>query len=131
MTNANDHPASIRVDKWLWAARFFKSRGLAAEAVAGGLVHLNGARTKPAKPVRVGDELTVRRGTDQAVVVVRSLAERRGSATQAARLYEETEASRRRREEILAARRTEPPFERGRGRPTKKARRALLKLRSE
>lgn len=124
----SDDRAPVRLDKWLWAARFFRTRGLAAEATAGGLVHLSGARVKPAKLVHVGDELAIRRGPDEVIVIVRGLAERRGPAAQAARLYEETEASRRRREET-AARRAERP--RPGGRPTKKARRDLRKSRWE
>ncbi len=83
----------VRIDKWLWAARFFKTRSVATEAVDGGKVDVNGARVKPAKLVGVGDEVRVRVGTQLFVVEVTDTAERRGSATVAATLYQETEAS--------------------------------------
>ena len=116
----------LRVDKWLWAARFFKTRSLAADAVEGGKVHLNGARIKPAHAVRAGDELTIRRGPYETVVVVRALSERRGPAEQAQTLYEETEASRAARETLAARLRLErgPAFE-SEGRPSKKERRDI------
>ncbi|GJG85379.1 hypothetical protein tb265_05600 [Gemmatimonadetes bacterium T265] len=85
--------ARVRIDKWLWAARFFKTRSLATEAVDGGKVDVNGARVKPAKLVGVGDEVRVRVGPQLFVVRVTDTAERRGSATVAATLYEETEES--------------------------------------
>ncbi len=88
-----DDAERVRIDKWLWAARFFKTRSLATEAVDGGKVDINGARVKPAKLVGVGDEVRVRVGTQLFVVRVTDTAERRGSATVAATLYEETEES--------------------------------------
>jgi ribosome-associated heat shock protein Hsp15 len=102
-----DTPESdkVRLDKWLWAARFFKTRALAAEAVDGGKVHVNGARVKPARALRVGDELEIRRGEERFVVRVSALSERRGPAPEAQRLYEETEASRTAREAERAQRR--------------------------
>lgn len=117
---------SLRVDKWLWAARFFKTRSLAAEAVDGGKVHLNGARTKPARIVRAGDELTIRRGAYENVVVVRALSEHRGPAEQAQTLYDETEASKAAREALAAQLRLQrgAAFE-SEGRPSKKERRDL------
>ncbi len=95
---------SVRIDKWLWAARFFKTRSLAAESVSGGKVHLNGMRVKPAKGVKVGDRLEVRRGHDIFEIDVLELSARRGPARIAQTLYRETEASRRRREEEAALR---------------------------
>jgi ribosome-associated heat shock protein Hsp15 len=119
-----------RLDRWLWAARFFKTRGLAAEAVAGGLVHLNDARTKPAKPTRIGDTVSVQRGELVTVVVVRSLAEQRRPAAEAARLYEETEESTLARLAYVARRRDEAGNRLERlGRPTKQARRESIRLR--
>ena len=84
---------SVRVDKFLWAARFFKTRTLATDAVDGGKVKLNDERVKPAKPVKVGDRLTVPLGWDELEIVVTALADKRGSATQAQALYKETEDS--------------------------------------
>lgn len=83
----------VRLDKWLWAARFFKTRGIAVEAIAGGKVLYNGERPKPAHVVRVGDEVRLRLGPYEHVILVRELALRRGPAKQAQLMYEETEAS--------------------------------------
>ncbi|OGQ97310.1 MAG: RNA-binding protein [Deltaproteobacteria bacterium RIFOXYD12_FULL_57_12] len=83
----------VRIDKWLWAARFFKTRSMAAEAVTGGLVHVNASRVKPARSIQLGDELTIRRGVLEFVVIVRGLSEKRGPATVARELYEETPES--------------------------------------
>src|SRR5688572_20312769 len=87
-----------RIDKWLWAARFFKTRSLAADAVDGGKVLLNGARVKPSKALKVGDELMVRTPVFEYTLHVVELSDRRGPATIAAKLYAETEESRRKRE---------------------------------
>ena len=95
----------VRLDKWLWAARFFKTRSLAKTAIDGGKVHLNGARTKAAKEIGIGDRLEITRGDTQQTVVVTAIAERRGSATIAATLYAETPESVARREAIRAERR--------------------------
>lgn len=83
----------VRIDKWLWAARFFKTRSIASRAVSGGHVHVNGQRIKPSRPVQVGDELNIRRGLTEFVVVVQSLSGKRGPATVARTLYQETEKS--------------------------------------
>jgi ribosome-associated heat shock protein Hsp15 len=118
-----------RIDKWLWAARFFKTRSLAAQAVESGRVHLNGARVKPAKELRPGDELRIAAGGQEWIVTVRKLADRRGPATVARELYEESDASRARRELALAARRdfVEPAAD-IRGRPTKREGRRLRRV---
>ncbi len=87
----------VRIDKWLWAARFFKTRSLAARAVSGGHVHVNGGRSKPARLVQVGDELWVRRDRLEFIVLVQQLSSRRGPAAQAQTLYRETDESIRRR----------------------------------
>ena len=84
-------PSTLRIDRWLWAARFFKTRSSAAAAVAGGKVHLNGQRTKPAKGVRAGDRLDVRRGDLRWEITVLGTAERRGPASEARTLYEDKE----------------------------------------
>ena len=117
---------SLRIDKWLWAARFFKTRSLAAEGVEGGKVHLNGARVKPAHVVRIGDELNIRRGPYETIVTVLGLSERRGPAEKAQALYDETEASKAARAALAAQLRLErgPSFE-SEGRPSKKERRDL------
>ena len=79
----------VRLDKWLWAARFFKTRGLATEAINGGHVHLNGSRPKPSRPLQVGDERSIRKAGQEFVVSVRELADKRGPAKVAQTLYEE------------------------------------------
>jgi len=121
---------AVRVDKWLWAARFFKTRSLAATAVAGGRVHVNEERVKASKLVHAGDVLEVTKGTERWTVRVDRLAERRGSAAAAQELYTETEESRAAREQHALERR----FARALGadlgaRPTKQARRRLDALR--
>jgi ribosome-associated heat shock protein Hsp15 len=119
----------IRVDKWLWAARFFKTRGLAATAVAGGKVYVNGSRAKPAKLVQVGDELRVRVGPYDWLVTVRAVTERRGAARDAQLLYDESAAGRAARERLAEAHKIAPaPTYQGKGRPTKKERREIERL---
>lgn len=123
--------APVRVDKWLWAARFFKTRSLAADAVDGGKVQVNGDRAKPSKTVRPGDEVRVRIGPYEHTVLVTGTGERRGTAAEAARLYEETEASRTAREKLhwqLHA--AAPAMEPEKGRPTKRDRRDLERFRN-
>jgi ribosome-associated heat shock protein Hsp15 len=121
---------SVRIDKWLWAARFFKTRSLAQQAVEGGKVKLNGERTKPAKELKVGDELSIHIGAYEWLVRVAQLSDKRGSATVARTLYEEDEESRAQRTEQVALRRVaaDPGSDRH-GRPTKRDRRQLERLR--
>jgi ribosome-associated heat shock protein Hsp15 len=121
--------APIRIDKWLWAARFFKTRSLAAEAVLGGKIEVNGARAKPSRIMRLGDKLNIRRGIYEWTVVVKGLTKLRGPAAEAQVLYEETEESIRKREAISAHLRFErPPEFNIPGRPSKKDRRAVLRF---
>lgn len=117
----------VRIDKWLWAARFYKSRSLASGAVSGGLAQLNGARVKPSREVAAGDELQITIGQTRRVVIVRGVSERRGPAREAARLYEETPASVAARELAAEKRRLQaPPPGADLGmRPTKRDRRRL------
>ncbi|HEV8446480.1 MAG TPA: RNA-binding S4 domain-containing protein [Gemmatimonadaceae bacterium] len=125
-----DDSNSVRVDKWLWAARFFKTRSLATEAVGGGKVEVNGERAKPAKSVKPGDEIRVRLAPYEHILIVRAVAERRGPASVAQGLYEETEASAAARHRLAEQLRMAPAafvFE-DRGRPTKKDRRELTKF---
>jgi ribosome-associated heat shock protein Hsp15 len=121
----------VRIDKWLWAARFFKTRSLATEAVAGGKVEVNGERAKPAKTVHPGDEVRLRQGAFEYHLIVRGLGERRGSAGVAATLYEETEASRAQRERLAERLRysADAFVYQERGRPTKKDRREMDRFR--
>jgi ribosome-associated heat shock protein Hsp15 len=121
---------AVRIDKWLWAARFYKTRGDATEAVLGGHVHLNGVRVKPARDVRVGDALVIRKREVEWRVEVLALADRRGPASVAATLYEEADASRKAREQRQLERRLARPLGADLGeRPTKQARRRLEALR--
>ena len=125
-------PARIRLDRWLWAARFFKTRALAAAAVGGGKVELNGARAKRAKPLAVGDRLRIRRGPFEYLVVVRALAEHRAPPAAAAALYDEDAEGRRRRERLAEQLRVAPSLRyEGKGRPTKKDRREIERLRGD
>jgi len=119
----------VRLDKWLWAARFFKTRALAAEAVEGGKIQVNGDRPKRARPLQVGDELRIRLGPYEHTVAVRALSDRRGPAAQAAGLYEETAASRTAREALAVQLKSlHAVFGPDKGRPTKKDRREIEKL---
>jgi ribosome-associated heat shock protein Hsp15 len=125
-----DDARRTRLDKWLWAARFFKTRSLAADAIEGGKVQVNGERAKRAKLVGVGDELRVRLGPFEHVVHVRGISERRGPAVVAQALYDETAESRAAREALARQLRdTAPSFAFGDGRPSKKERRDIRKLR--
>jgi ribosome-associated heat shock protein Hsp15 len=120
----------VRVDKWLWAARFFKTRSAATEAVLGGRVHVNDARVKPAKEVRVGDTVVVTVRAVRRTVSVTGLSDRRGSATVAATLYDESAESIAAREQAALERRLARPVGSDLGtRPTKLDRRRLDALR--
>lgn len=120
-----------RLDKWLWAARFFKTRSIGAHAVDSGKVLVNGARVKPARALKVGDELSIRTPSAEFTVVVQQLSARRGAAVDAARLFGETEDSQRRREGNKLSRADSHPDAHTRGRPTKRVRRMIHKLRGE
>ena len=129
MGDRDEGPEKVRLDKWLWAARFFKTRALAAEAVEGGKVEVNGDRPKRARPLQVGDELRIRLGPYEHIVTVRALSDRRGPATQAAGLYQETEASRSARgARALQLKSLHSLFGPEKGRPTKKDRREIERL---
>lgn len=112
----------MRIDKWLWAARFYKTRSLASQAIEAGHVAVNGERAKPAKAVKPGDEILVRRPPFEHSVVVKALSGKRGGAADAALLFGESEESRARRA-ALAAQMKSAPQPKFRGRPTKKTRR--------
>ena len=122
----------VRVDRWLWAARLFKTRGAATEAAVGGRVHVNGTRVKPAKEIRAGDRLDVTVGGARRELVVLAVAEKRGPASVAATLYEETPESVARRERLAVERRVARPLGADLGaRPTKRDRRRLDALRAQ
>ena len=117
---------SQRLDKWLWSARFYKTRMLAAEAINGGHVHLNGQRIKPARSIRVGDVLEITRGQYHWRLVVQALAQRRGPATEARQLYIEDAASVHQREAIQAERKLVSPTPTKR--PDKRQRRRIIRF---
>ncbi|HUK98268.1 MAG TPA: RNA-binding S4 domain-containing protein [Gaiellaceae bacterium] len=120
----------VRIDKWLWAARFFKTRSAATDAVLGGRVHVNGSRVKPSKEIRAADVVDVQVGTVRFTVVVAGVAEKRGPASVAATLYDETDESRALREQRALERRLSVPLGADLGeRPTKRDRRRLEALR--
>ena len=131
MNNVNQDAAdAARLDKWLWAARFFKTRALAAEAIDGGKVHLNGERVKRSKSVKTGDDVRVRLGPYEHRVTVRLVSDRRGPATVAATLYEELPESRAQREALIERRRMETAAGAADpGRPSKRDRRQIEQLR--
>ena len=120
----------LRIDKWLWAARYFKTRSLAADAVECGKVLLNAARVKPAKLITAGDMISIRLGPYQHVVKVLGLSNQRGPATEAQKLYQETEESRQKRETLALELKAQPEPTHHKGRPTKRDRREIEKFKS-
>ena len=124
-----DAATAVRLDKWLWAARFYKTRSAATEAVLGGKVDVNGDGAKPARTVRAGDTTVVRVAPYRFEVVVTGVGERRGTAAQAAELYQETQASAAARALLADQLRLAPSLEFSEGRPSKKDRRTIEKLR--
>ena len=129
MSKQNSDSDKVRLDKWLWAARFFKTRGLATEAINGGHVHLNGARVKPSRTVKEGDELRIQKGTVEFIVQILILSDRRGPASVAQALYQETEANQAKRQaqgeqRRLLANAVGGPVKR----PDKRARRKIIRF---
>jgi ribosome-associated heat shock protein Hsp15 len=126
MDHDASHPDRVRIDKWLWAARVYKTRALAVAAIEGGKVQVNGDRVKRAKLLQAGDEVRIRLGPYEHLLTVRGLAERRGSATDAAKLYEESPASRAARETLaLQLKSVHAAFIPQTERPTKRDRRRI------
>lgn len=136
-SGATEQQGRVRIDKWLWAARFFKTRSIAAEAIAGGKVELNGEGTKRSKLIKVGDVLRVRKGLFEYEVTVQVLSERRGPPASAQALYVESEASKLARDELAEKLRLEreaalPPVPKYvKGRPTKRDRRQIERFKGE
>ena len=119
-------PTKVRLDKWLWAARFYKTRSLASEAIKGGKISINGARPKTSREVLIGDTICLRQGYDEKTVIVQALSDKRGSATIAQQLYTETAdsiAAREKNKELRQLATAQRP--RGEGRPTKRERRHI------
>jgi len=119
----------IRLDKWLWAARFFKTRSLASQAIAGGKVEINDDRARPSRLVRLGDRLKIRRGPYEWTIAVKAISRLRGPAQKAQLLYNESEESVRKREVLIAQMKLErPPDFDTPGRPSKRDRREIAKF---
>jgi len=118
----------LRIDKWLWAARFFKTRALAVDAVESGKVQVNETRVKPAKTIATGDVLDIRLGQYRFEVEVLALSAKRGPAPEAQKLYRESEASRTQRETLAAQLKAQPQLFTLKGRPTKRDRRVIEKF---
>lgn len=126
MNDRPDPPGKVRLDKWLWAARFFKTRSLAKAAIEGGKVHLDGQRVKVSKEIATGDVLQIRQGLDEKVVLVKQLSDQRRGAPEAQLLYEETATSMAKREaQVLARKAAGGMIDRPAHRPTKKQRRQI------
>ena len=124
--------SSVRLDKWLWAARFFKTRSIAREAVSGGKVHLNGNRAKPGRTLNTGDELRIQRGEDEYTITIIELTVRRGPAAVARTLYEESEENRTRREQLAEERKLEHQKSATRvRRPDKRERRKIVRFKNK
>lgn len=120
---------AVRIDRWLWAARFFKTRALAQAAIRGGHVHLNGVRVKPSRELKIGDSLSIARGVERFDIEVLGLSEKRGPAKVAAELYEEDPASIARREAEREERRLQRQLVTGpERRPDKRARRKIIRF---
>ena len=123
---------TVRLDKWLWAARFFKTRSLAADAIDGGKVQVNGSRVKRGKPVHIGDRIRIRKGPYESMIEVVALSESRRSASEAATLYHESVESLAARKRMQEQHRdAAAAFKPTKGRPTKKDRRKISRLRGE
>jgi len=123
--------SSVRLDKWLWAARFFKTRSVARDAVSGGKVHLNGNRAKPGRTLSIDDVLRIQRGDDEYTITIIEVASRRGPAAVAQTLYEESDESRVKREKLVEQRKLEHEQHAGRERrPDKRQRRRLVRFKT-
>jgi ribosome-associated heat shock protein Hsp15 len=124
--------SQVRLDKWLWAARFFKTRSVAREAVSGGKVHLNGHRAKPGRALNIGDELRIQRGEEEFIITIVELSTRRGPAAQARTLYTESDEHRIKREKQAEDRKLErQQHARRERRPDKRQRRRIVRFKKD
>jgi len=122
----------VRIDKWLWAARFFKTRAMARAAIQGGKVQVNGVRTKPSRVLNAGDVVRVQRGVEVFTVTVTGISSHRGPASEAQKLYQEGEESRRQREALAEQRTLQRNAREDAGpRPDKRQRRAIVRFRHD
>lgn len=124
-------PESVRVDKWLWAARFFKTRSIAQTAINGGKVHIEGRRAKTSSKILIGQQLMIRQGHDIKEIVVNELSDKRGPATTAAALYTETESSLQKRLEAANIRKLQPSTSTDHSKPNKKQRRQIIRFKTK
>ncbi len=131
MTDKLNKLAKVRVDKWLWAARFFKTRSLAKAAIEGGKVQLDGQRVKVSREITTGDRLTIRQGWDEKSITIVALSDQRGPATTAQALYEESEESIARRERETLLRRAAGGLNKPNHRPDKHERKQISRLRRD
>jgi ribosome-associated heat shock protein Hsp15 len=132
MSESQPLRARMRIDKWLWAARFFKTRSLAKQAIDGGKVHCNGEHCKSSREIEVGFTLQIRQGWDEKTVIVKGLSEQRQGAPQAALLFQETPESIALRERLAAERKAQNAgFEASSGRPTKQDRRRITRFKRD
>lgn len=130
--NGASQPARLRIDKWLWAARFFKTRSLAKQAIEGGKVHCNNERCKSSREIEVGHMLRIRQGFDEKTVIVKALSDQRRGAPEASLLYEETAESITTREALAAERRAQnAASDPHAGRPTKQDRRRIHRFKQD
>jgi ribosome-associated heat shock protein Hsp15 len=120
----------VRLDKWLWAARFYKTRALARQMVEGGKVQYQYSRSKPGKNIEIGAEVTLRQGTTVLTVIITAITDKRGSATEAQQLYQETDASIEKREQQAVAKKQDALINLSATRPNKKQRRDLFKFKT-
>ncbi len=128
MTDDGNKQQRVRLDKWLWAARFYKTRAIAKQAIEGGKIHCDGGRSKPSKEIEVGMTISLRQGFDEKTVVVQALSDQRRGAPEAQKLYTETPESIERRENLAAQRKAQPQHWPTPGKPSKKQRRQIQRL---
>ncbi|NKB34487.1 MAG: hypothetical protein GKR91_15450 [Pseudomonadales bacterium] len=127
----NEELTRVRIDKWLWAARFFKTRAIAKKAIDGGKVNCDGSRPKPSKEIEVGSKIKLRQGFDEKTIIVKALSEQRRGAPAAQLLYEETEASKEQRETQAQQRKAQPKHWPTPTKPNKKQRRLIQQFKQQ
>lgn len=126
--NSNSDKQRVRLDKWLWAARFYKTRAIAKQAIEGGKVHCEGARAKPSKEIDAGTEIVLRQGFEEKTVIVKAITDQRRGAPEAQLLYEETAESIKQREQLALQRKSQPQHWPNASRPNKKQRRQITRF---
>lgn len=124
-------PSRIRIDKWLWAARFYKTRAIAKQAIDGGKVHIGGSRPKPSKEIELGEKIRLRQGFDEKTVIVKALSNQRRGAQDAQKLYQETPESAENREKLLQQRKAQPKHWASPEKPNKKQRRQIQQFKQQ